>query len=311
MRNEYEDKNCKKQEYKASLTVEAAFVVPISFWAMYLFLYLFMYMHTQFLVYQGMLAVSDRLYGYGTTAAYCRNSGILSGLFTTGDSEIEQEIGEKLSKEAMGFLTDMISDNYIQTAFEDYFRDNGKNLNCVDGGYRGVSCDNSFFYSGDEKIVIQTEYTLEIPFGILLFKTDKTIEQTLMLNGFYGTGWDLVKEFKKEPGKEAEEETGDYVYVTRNGQVYHEDRDCTYISITIAQVLYENIDEERNASGAKYYPCEYCAQGRQGINVYVTEYGTRYHNDPGCSQIHRDVERITKSEAEAQGKRACSKCSSG
>ena len=100
------------------------------------------------------------------------------------------------------------------------------------------------------------------------------------------------------------------VYIALNGQVYHKDRDCTYIKLTINSVKYSEINSKRNNGGGKYYACEKCIK-KNSVNdvVYITDNGTRYHNSINCSELKRTVREVKLSEVK-DSKRPCSKCGS-
>lgn len=303
----FRNKTVRSLHCRASLTVEAALILPLTFYLFCALLCFFLFLHTQFTVFQGMLAVSDKVYSFGTLAAYVENSGFMAEAFGTDSDSISDNAEELLSKDITAFIVGEISESVINNLLEDYFIDNGKSLNCISGGYSGLDCSGSYAYAGDGKIVLKVKYTFEFP-ALLFFAADKVIEQHIELNGFYGTAWDLVKEFDGEKNSSENETKEEYVYVTRNGEVYHADSGCTYLSVHLSQVPYESIEELRNSSGGRYYPCEYCGYSTPGYTVYITEYGDRYHNRADCSRISRDVIKITKSQAMEEGKRACSKC---
>ena len=103
----------------------------------------------------------------------------------------------------------------------------------------------------------------------------------------------------------------DMVYMTAHGQVYHLDRECTYIKSDISECSLEEIEAVRNASGGKYYPCELCGDKREydDREVFYTQYGTRYHMTGYCSNLKSNVFAIEIEDAMAKYK-ACSKCGS-
>ena len=47
----------------------------------------------------------------------------------------------------------------------------------------------------------------------------------------------------------------------------------------------------RNKDGGIYYPCS-CVKHKNS-NVYVTDYGTFYHENPGCYRLKRSVSKIS------------------
>ena len=102
------------------------------------------------------------------------------------------------------------------------------------------------------------------------------------------------------------EEAGTVVYMTRYGTVYHRDRNCTYIKINTSPISVFSVENERNEGGARYYPCELCRPERIET-VYITSYGTRYHEYSSCSAIRREVQEVLLEKVK-ENYRACSKC---
>ncbi|MCM1309325.1 MAG: hypothetical protein NC223_12060 [Butyrivibrio sp.] len=101
----------------------------------------------------------------------------------------------------------------------------------------------------------------------------------------------------------------DTVYMTANGEVYHIYEDCTYLVSDVCEAKYGQLDGLRNDSGAKYYACAVCKSEMtdKTASVYYTRYGTRYHTDRLCGNLHSNIFSMPRSEAE-QNYRACSKC---
>lgn len=99
------------------------------------------------------------------------------------------------------------------------------------------------------------------------------------------------------------------VYMTAKGEVYHTDKECTYIKSDISQCSYSEVSNKRNASGGIYYPCSLCSD-REISNirvVYYTQYGNRYHIMEFCSNLKSNVFAIERSVAVLKYKE-CSKC---
>lgn len=91
--------------------------------------------------------------------------------------------------------------------------------------------------------------------------------------------------------------SGQTVYVTESGSVYHTSPDCPSLRISVRAVSYGNLEHERSDSGARYYPCEKCAKGTAPDTVYITSDGNRYHHRIDCSALKRSVSEIDISEA--------------
>lgn len=290
-----------------SLTVEAAFVIPLCFFVLVLFLYLFLFQYTQLMVYQSMLYASEQIYEKGTIAAYIEKSRIFEDTVSiiTGDDTEEFQYILNLEEE---YLAGTIGTAYIKELMTDYFDDNDIELDLIREGEKGISLNSSYAYAGNEKIVIKAEYSFEFPIAIFNNKS-RHVEQYFEMNGFFGWGWEKSKEFYDEPEDDNEEETPeDTVYVTENGTVYHTDRNCTYINVKLKKVSLNEIPFLRSKSNAIYYPCESCGDISSGKMVYITDYGTRYHFDKECGRIERDVTEISKEYAESKGMGECKKC---
>ncbi len=297
----------KKKQVKGSLTVEAAFIIPLCFFVLILFLYLFMFQYIQLMVYQSMLYASEQIYEKGTVAAYIEKSNIFEDTISviTGDDTEEFQYILGLEEE---YLAGSIGNAYIKELMTDYFDDNNIDLDLIWNGEKGIDLRNSYAYAGNEKIVIRAEYIFKFPVSIFNIKS-RHIEQYFEMNGFFGWGWEKSGEFFHEPGNgSGEETTEEIVYVTENGTVYHTDRNCTYINVKLKKVSFSEIPFIRSKSNAIYYPCESCGDGVSGKMVYVTDYGTRYHFDKDCGRIERDVKEISKEDAESRGMSECKKC---
>lgn len=137
---------------------------------------------------------------------------------------------------------------------------------------------------------------VEIPFlGSRFFKMNRY--QQMVANDYDGVSM-------------VSEETDDtMVYVAKNGQVYHKNRECTYLRPSIRKTTVSQAADLRNQSGGKYYPCESCCDGReQGGQeyIYLTSYGNRYHLNRNCSKLKRMVRQVNLSEVGDMA--ACSKC---
>lgn len=97
------------------------------------------------------------------------------------------------------------------------------------------------------------------------------------------------------------------VYMARYGNVIHTDLSCSYLSLSIHQVPGAQAVKLHNKYGQSYHPCESCSRGKAPAGVvYVTEEGTRYHNQATCSRLKRTVRLVPESEAGAC--RPCSRC---
>ena len=128
-----------------------------------------------------------------------------------------------------------------------------------------------------------------------------------MANRYYGHIWNgyALSDGEESGGVEENQQT---VYVTENGTVYHSSTECTHLRLTIRQVSAAAVGEERNESGAKYYPCERCSGGGSPGLLYITKDGKRYHFSRDCSGLKRTMNTMTLEEAQDAGYPPCSRC---
>ncbi len=213
-----------------------------------------------------------------------------------------QNTGRKLS--VYTSLLEKTKDDAEQTGSEANYRVAAKSLfvlnagkselieRFVQGGITGVSLLESEF-SGDE-IYLKASYQMKFPVDLFGKKAFYITQNSLHRKW---TGW-----------SDANLKDGEvWVYITKNGRVYHKTSSCTYLKLSIQSVEEGNITQYRNENGQKYRKCNECAE-KDGVfsKVYITNYGDCYHRDLNCGGIKRTIEIIRLSEA--GGKGACSKC---
>ena len=101
-------------------------------------------------------------------------------------------------------------------------------------------------------------------------------------------------------------EDSETVYVGRNSTRYHSSPSCHYLSNDLTAISYESVSGERNSGGKKYHPCSRCAKGVTGGTVYISPSGTSFHTTESCSAITAYGRPVPKSEVSHLG--PCSYC---
>ncbi len=152
---------------------------------------------------------------------------------------------------------------------------------------------------GAIEILVRYNFMCEAP---LLPKITLPVHQAFKVYPFIGS----FDEDKGEKKDDKTKEDDEIVYITKNGTVYHNSKNCTYLHMSISAVNENEVSKERNENGGKYYPCSDCAECDHTGLVYITEYGDRFHYNVNCSNIYRDIQEIKKSEA--GNRKPCSKC---
>lgn len=109
-----------------------------------------------------------------------------------------------------------------------------------------------------------------------------------------------------ERGYLEDEEEEEYVYITENSQVYHKNRECTYLRLSIRKVNASEVENLRNRGGAKYYSCEICHSALTDGILFITTDGNRYHNRVSCGGLKRTVRAVRMTEVTER--RPCTRC---
>lgn len=150
--------------------------------------------------------------------------------------------------------------------------------------------------TGKPYITLYDYQTAKLPF-FYIFGGRKQAVQRVVARAWVGYTGETFSENTEEQ----------MVYITPEGEVYHRSRDCTYLLLTVRSISAAQLSQERNQSGGKYAPCEYCVKNiPPGGNIYVTDYGTSYHKRRDCQGLKRTVMMVPYSEV--AGMPCCSRC---
>ncbi len=160
----------------------------------------------------------------------------------------------------------------------------------VEHGSLGVQLWWSDF--SDETIVLRAEYVVKLPISFGGMDEIKLSSQNM---------------FRKWIGDRSIEESGDYVYIARSGEVYHKDLTCRSINLSVHKTSIESISSLRGKNGQRYKECSRCTwENNSRERVYYTDYGEWYHKSIACSAIKRTVDKIRIEEIGER--RPCSFC---
>ncbi len=190
------------------------------------------------------------------------------------------------------------SDFYVRGQVVNYVGEEYLNHSPVQNGAKGLMpWESESFTSGDKIDLILTYQAgpLSEYAGFASFR---------MANRYYAhlwNGYDVTG-----PHDETAEEM---VYVAENGQVYHNDRSCTHLSLSIQETSRAEAIQAVNQWGKSYSPCEICRPGETVQTLYITNEGDRYHSDRSCSGLKRTVYAVLK--RQVPGYRPCSRCGQG
>lgn len=267
-----------------SITVEAAFALPIA-------LFVLLTMLGFFTVLQVEAEMTEALqYASRTLAVKCGVAETTAGILRNEDKE-NNKTKKNLTSYAGGAATVTAGKKLTLK----YLKKNGcwtEWIHNYDRLGSGISFARS--QADGDYVKLRVSYQVKLPincFGVSVLP----VRQGVCARKWTGN---VITE---EDGEEG------YVYVTRNGTVYHKSLQCRYLNIRIHAVSKSGVAKMRNKNGGKYYPCT-CTRRSSAVGgvVYITDYGNKYHSRSSCGRIYRSVRKIKESEAE--GYRACSGC---
>ncbi|MEG1846851.1 MAG: hypothetical protein RRX92_01295 [Lachnospiraceae bacterium] len=207
-------------------------------------------------------------------------------------SPVEQPLLEGIGSAVLS--TTYLKEKVIQEAGKSYIASSP-----ISGGVKGISCLHSKIMQKD-MIDIVADYKVHSAMPIMGLGQMKMANRCRMRAW---TGYDNTN--AGESGRLAES----MVYVTESGSVYHSNRNCTHLTLSIQSASYHHIEKYRNQEGEKYHACESCGKETPGAVVYITGQGNRYHTSLHCSGIKRTVRLIPLSQV--GGKGPCSRCIGG
>ena len=279
------------KKIKASMTIEAAIVLPLFLFFVIAFSYFLIILSLQADIQLRMEEASRQI---GTLAYFAIHS---EGTLTNTDVEdVSEEDGGSAGILSVGINPLSIKALILKDGLTDKV-----NHSRIKGGTSGVYVYHSSYDMKSGILDIVLNYTYDIPF---LPDSIGDIRFVQRSRSHVWTGKELKD--TSHNGGESEGE-GRTVYVTPYGTVYHLSTECHYLDLSVHEVSAAEVEDIRNKDGGKYYMCsDCCKKGHSYDSVYVTDYGTNWHSDLHCTGLKRTVEEIDISEV--GNMHACPKC---
>ncbi len=107
-------------------------------------------------------------------------------------------------------------------------------------------------------------------------------------------------------GYTLQEKPEEMVFITDRATVYHTDKNCTYLNLTIYEVRYEELETKRNNNCRKYKKCSFCNMMSNTGTVFITAEGECYHNIRTCIGLTRYIYTVPLSMV--SNKQECLRC---
>ena len=246
-----------RKPHRASMTVEASFVLPIFLFCMMNILFSFRMLETQSRIYAAVHQIGNQICAWGYAEKY-----------------VPQAIPD-------GLLSAVVTEGYVRTKVlhkvgYTYLEHGG-----VKGGTVGLSFLGTDIMQHNDIVDIQVHWGTKPFIGNYGFSGFPTGVR------YYGRAWTGYDGAGMDGLEDREEQM---VYVAEHGTVYHRTRSCYHLNTTILQVPVGAIGEARNRDDRRYSPCVYCG-GNNTLQpiCYVTPEGDRYHYNANCSGLKRTV----------------------
>lgn len=270
----------KRKQYKAGMTVEAAFVLPLILFAVLSLLSVMDMMRFQTAMEQELMKSAKELSVYVPVAERAS---------VTGDTEDAKSSHFNLPR-------GILSAEYAKTKLLQSFREEDYKSAGVVGGKTGIS--ELYSLTGNDKDIVDLVFTYRLKPACNFFQ----------YKGYYLVNRCRMRAWTGYDPSDASNDEGRYVYITENGTVYHLTKTCSYLDLSIMPVSPEEAEKLHNVYGEKYSACKSCIKGKtdDSEQLFVTAMGSSYHSSLTCKGLRRTIRMVLLSEVEDMP--ACSRC---
>ena len=274
---------------EGSFSLEAAIAVPLFIFFMMNLLFVFEAVRLQ----SGLQAALQQAGEKVCEAAYYTKFGGIQG------AQQEEKAGTEAGGENRAASL-ILSETYVRNKVTSYLGDAFWTHSCVVGGRAGLSFAESRIMTEGGHVEIVVNCRVRPFVWIIAFPI---FSMQARYSGHAWVGWTGGGGTTSAGGNG---DDGGRVYVTRDGEGYHLDPACIFLNPRVRAVPASEVSKYRSADKSKYYPCECCKPGREGI-VYITQDGLRYHSDRNCMAIVRHTSTMQENAAK-EHYRPCPKC---
>ena len=282
-------------EVKASMTVEAAFVLPIFVYAISIFLYFFQIIYIQQSIQSAL---------YQTASYFTRNAYLFEKLYDAYSEGQDEEVSKLF--DTLG-IEEEISGAIYKQVFESYTDEKLGNLSLIVGGMNGITIQPQAHYLDDDEVDLCAYYECKIPVLFFQIEPFECVQRVKAKNWTGQEAAKLYEENQQDGETSGNEET---VYMTETGTKYHTHLDCSHLVLSIQETTYAQVGYQRNQKNGKYTKCHVCARTAKLTNIsilYITDEGDRYHTSRQCSGLKRTIKEVSVAELPA-GVSYCKRC---
>ena len=199
--------------------------------------------------------------------------------------------GNEIAIESYGsYMDEMLTPFYVKAKLCSFLKEN-----LSDKDYRKISKNisvvNLSFLQEENIVCFKVKYKLEPDFDMWGFITVK------LETDYYGHNW---------LGYDGNGKMEQMVFLSNKASVYHLNKNCKYLNVTIVEVSKSNLEKYRNNSGEKYKSCNFCDSQNISETIYITPEGSNYHTIKNCIGLTRYIYTVPLSTVE--NKRVCTGC---
>ncbi len=284
-----------------SMTVEAAVVLP-------LFLFFFINLSSSLDMIMLHSDLEYALHGAGNELCLygCLLTDDMKNLGPAGhtgpadgsaDAAEESDGSGEIAGSASGIA---LSYTYVKYRMEEDLGDGYLRGSPLRNGPLSLDFLGSSIGKDSDIVDIKLSYSVKTPIDSV------GIPLMFMAGRFYGHMWNGYE----ISGTSQELSQERIVYITSDSEVYHLTPACTHLKLSVRSACYLGLEDERNNSGGRYYPCAVFAHGEVPETIYLAAEGDRYHYDFNCYTLTRNYSPVPLSEVE-DSRRPCSRCGGG
>lgn len=289
-----------KYKKRASLTLEAALVMPIFMFSIIAFIYFLqiIIIHDNLQEAINNIGLEAAKYGYVYDSLLeekkedTSNNIDLEGNIKNEDEIIDSSLDKLIAKS--------IDSTFFKAALYDNLNPKLLDNSCIKGGFAGIHTYLSSYMEENNTVDVVINYKIETPTLFLKLDNFQIVQRSKL------RGWNGYKPLLKVK-EETDQDTEEMVYIAETGTVYHTSRECTHLKLSIKLVPFEQVENLRNNSGGKYKKCQVCSSGSkiEGL-VYITTTGDRYHINGNCSGLKRTIKELPLSQV--KDRNLCERC---
>ena len=194
--------------------------------------------------------------------------------------------------EEMAAYSDVKSKTAASALFISGLKSCDADVSFVSGTWTGFSLGKSNIQKKDSMVYLEVAYRIKLP-QLLRIKFTVPCTQSVWTRAFHGRS---LKE--KSAGK--------IVYITTGQTVYHTNRQCSYLNLSIQKITEADFSKQRHRYLKQYKACSTCKNIEGYGYIYITESGTKYHYTLACKNLKRTIQRVMLEEV--NDRRLCSRC---